>query len=366
MNQKNKNHYVIIMAGGTGTRFWPFSRVNLPKQFLDILGVGKTLLQQTYSRFLKEFEANNIYIVTNQSYISLVKEQIPDIPDHCLLGEPSAKNTAACISFASAKIHRKNTHAVCVVAPSDHLILNEQDFQMNLSEALLYAQKHNALITLGIRPSRPDTGYGYIQFNPEQHEEHKIYRVKTFTEKPTAEIARTFIESGEFLWNSGIFVWSVSAINDAFKQYMPEQFALFKEAAKSFGTSRELQEVQAAYEQCRSVSIDYGVMEKADNVFVIPSEFGWSDLGTWTSLYENSEKDQQGNVIRGKNVMVYDAENCLINSNSGKNRLVVVKSAKNLIVVDTADVTLICDMSMEQEVRQIVTDMKLKFEDKFT
>ncbi len=366
MIEKNKNHYAIIMAGGMGTRFWPSSRVNLPKQFLDILGIGKTLLQQTYERFEKYFDANNIIIVTNQSYMQLVKDQLPNMPDSCLIGEPSMKNTAACIGYATSRIHKKNTHAVCVIAPSDHLILEEAKFIGYIKDAMAYAQKHNSLVTLGIKPSRPDTGYGYIQFIPDQSEENNIFKVKTFTEKPSLEIAKTFLESGEFLWNAGIFIWSVSAIKEAFKQHMPDQYALFREAASSYYTDQEQTVIQGIYEQCRSVSIDYGVMEKADNVFVIPSEFGWSDLGTWTSLFENSDKDEHGNVLKGKNIMVYDSENCLINSNTGKHKLLVVKGVKDLIVVDTPDVTLICDMSMEQEVKQIVTDIKIKFEDKYS
>lgn len=366
MGDKNKNHYAIIMAGGMGTRFWPASRVNLPKQFLDILGVGKTLLQQTYERFERHFDINNIYIVTNQSYLGLVKEQLPNMPEQCMLGEPSMKNTAACIAYATSRIQKTNTHAICVIAPSDHLILDEQKFMDYIHEAMGYAQKHNSLVTLGIKPSRPDTGYGYIQFMPEHHDQNRIYKVKTFTEKPTLEIAKTFVESGEFLWNAGIFIWSVSAIRDAFKQYMPEHYALFNQASKSYFTPDEQQVIQGIYEQCRSVSIDYGVMEKADNVYVIPSDFGWSDLGTWTSLYENCDKDENGNVIKGKNIMVYDSTNCMVNSNAGKNKLLVVKGVNNLIVVDTPDVTLICDSSMEQEVKQIVTDIKIKFEDKYS
>ncbi|MFA6261492.1 MAG: mannose-1-phosphate guanylyltransferase [Bacteroidia bacterium] len=366
MTGKNKNHYAIIMAGGMGTRFWPYSRINLPKQFLDILGIDKSLLQQTYDRFAKHFDTNNIYIVTNQSYLGLVHQQLPQVPEQCLLGEPSMKNTAACIAYATSRIQKHNTHAVCVVAPSDHLILDESRFMDQIYDAIQYAQKHNSLVTLGIKPSRPDTGYGYIQFNPEQHDNHQIYKVKTFTEKPTLEIARTFVESGEFLWNAGIFIWSVSAIRDAFKHHMPEMHALFKEASQSYFTPEEPAVIQAIYEQCRSVSIDYGVMEKADNVFVIPSDFGWSDLGTWTSLYENSEKDENQNVIKGKNVLVYDSENCMVNSNAGKNKLLVVKGVNNLIIVDTPDITLVCDKSMEQEVKQIVTDIKIKFEDKYS
>lgn len=361
---KNKNHYAVIMAGGVGTRFWPYSRSNYPKQFLDIMGVGKTLLQLTYERFLKHFDTENIIIVTNSNYVGIVNDQLPGIPASCVLGEPSMKNTGACISYATAVIHKRNTHAVCVVAPSDHLILDEYRFHENVATAMEYAKKSNALITLGIRPTRPDTGYGYIQYIENDSAEH-IYKVKTFTEKPTLEIAQTFLESGDFLWNAGIFVWSVSAIKDAIKHHMPEHYALFKQAARSFNTPDEMKVIQSIYEQCRSVSIDYGVMEKADNVYVIPSEFGWSDLGTWTSLYENCDKTADRNVMKGLNVMSYDSNDCMVSS-TGKNRLVVLKAVYNLIVVDTDDVLLICDKNREQEVKQIVTDIKLKFEEKYT
>jgi mannose-1-phosphate guanylyltransferase len=364
--EKNKNHYAIIMAGGIGSRFWPYSRTQRPKQFLDILGVGKTLLQSTYERFLKRFEKENIYIVTNQSYIPLVKQQIPDINDACVLGEPSAKNTAACIAYASAKIHQLNADALCVVAPSDHLILDEEAFMKNVYEGLTYAQQHDSLVTLGIRPSRPDTGYGYIQYIDTQTTQH-IYKVKTFTEKPSIELAKTFIESGDFLWNAGIFIWSGVSIRKAFKELMPEHYDLFTEASQHFGLPNESQVIQAIYEQCRSVSIDYGILEKAENVFVIPSDFGWSDLGTWTSLYENAtHKDDSRNVLDGKHIHIYNTSDCMISSHASKGKLVVLNSVQNIIVVDTDDVLMICDKSKEQEVKQMVADVKIKYDEKYT
>ena len=364
--EKNKNHYAIIMAGGIGSRFWPYSRTQKPKQFLDILGTGKTLLQSTYDRFLHYFEKQNIIIVTNQLYIPLVKEQIAGIDDSCVLGEPSAKNTAACIAYATAKIHKTNTHAVCVVAPSDHLIIDEHAFIKNVAYGLEYAKKNEALITLGIRPSRPDTGYGYIQYIDDA-DTNQLYKVKTFTEKPTLELAQTFIDSGEFLWNAGIFIWSVSAIRSSFKALMPDHYELFANAAKTFGTADEQATIQSIYEQCRAVSIDYGVLEKANNVFVIPSDFGWSDLGTWASLYENaSYKDAAKNVLDGKHIHVYGSSDCMISSHGGKGKLLVLNSVHNIIVVDTPDVLMICDMSKEQEVKQMVTDIKIKYDEKYT
>jgi mannose-1-phosphate guanylyltransferase len=366
--EKNKNYYAIIMAGGIGTRFWPYSRSSKPKQFIDILGTGKSLLQHTYDRFEKHFEKENIYIVANQAYTPLIKQQIVGISDECILEEPSAKNTAVCIAYATSKIQKINTHAVCVVAPSDHLILDEEKFYFNVIQSLQYAQKHEALITLGIRPSRPDTGYGYIQYHEEKDSTDNVFKVKTFTEKPSLELAQTFIDSGDFLWNAGIFIWSCSAIKNAFKEYMPEMSALFKEASKSFFTPEETNNIQKIYDQCRSVSIDYGIMEKASNVYVIPADFGWSDLGTWTSLYENSKKDEHLNVVHGKRIMTYEVSNSIIASTNqtNGNRLIVVKGVENLIIVDTPDVLMICDKAKEQEVRQMVTDIHIKFDEKYT
>jgi mannose-1-phosphate guanylyltransferase len=296
----------------------------------------------------------------------LVKEQLPNIPLDRILGEPVAKNTAACIAYASAKIHKLNTHAVCIVAPSDHLILNEEKFLNHVKLGFAYAQKNPSLVTLGIMPSRADTGYGYIQYIDNQTET-TVHKVKTFTEKPTLEIAQTFIESGDFLWNAGIFIWSVSSIKKAFKQYLPEQYDIFESASQNLFTENENDTIKLFYDQCRNISIDYGIMEKAENVYVIPSEFGWSDLGTWTSLYEISEKDENQNAVQGKNIFLYDVQNCLVNkSNSLANKVITIKSAKNLIIVDTPDALLICDKDQEQEVKQIATDIKIKFNDKYS
>ena len=364
---KNKNYYAIIMAGGIGTRFWPYSRSSHPKQFIDILGVGKSLLQLTYERFLKNFEKENIFIVANQTYTELIKQQIPEIKEECILGEPLAKNTAACIAYATTKIHKANTHAVCVVAPSDHLILDEDKFNENVMHAIQFAKKNEVLVTLGIRPSRPDTGYGYIQFIEERDSSENIFKVKTFTEKPTIELATTFVESGDFLWNAGIFIWSCSAIKNAFKEHMPEMYALFKEASKDYFTSSEQKTIQKIYEQCHAVSIDYGIMEKASNVFVIPADFGWSDLGTWTSLYENSFRDKNNNVVQGKQIILYDVKDSIIASNHKYgSKLIVVKGVDNLIIVDTPDVLMVCDKSKEQEVKQMVTDINIRFDEKYT
>jgi mannose-1-phosphate guanylyltransferase len=363
---QNKNNYAIIMAGGVGSRFWPSSRSSHPKQFIDILGVGKSLIQQTYERFLKSFLQENIYIVTNESYVQLVKEQLVGINEQQILAEPIGKNTAACVAYACGKISKINTHAVCIVAPSDHLILDEAGFLDRVHLAMEFARKNPALLTLGIKPSRPDTGYGYIQFMEESANDD-IYKVKTFTEKPSIELAKTFIESGDFLWNAGIFVWSISSIKAAYKEHLPEQFSLFKEALTDYFTPNEAETIKSIYEQTRSISIDYGIMEKAGNVYVIPSDFGWSDLGTWTSLYEISEKDENGNVTKGKNIMLYKSQNCMVHTTAKPHsKIFVINSVKDLIIVDTPDVLLICDKSKEQEVKEIATDVKIKLGEKYS
>ena len=363
---ENKNNYAIIMAGGVGSRFWPSSRTNYPKQFLDILGTGNSLLQHTYKRFLKRFLPENIYIVTNTAYVSLVKDQLPSIGEQQILGEPIAKNTAACIAYACGKISKINPDAVCIVAPSDHLILDESGFLDVVDQAMDFAVNNPALVTLGIRPSRPDTGYGYIQFIEHVAHAH-IHKVKTFTEKPSLEIANTFLESGDFLWNAGIFVWSIASIKKAFDTHLHEQYSLFDEANADYFTDNEAATILKIYEQTRSISIDYGIMEKAENVFVIPSEFGWSDLGTWTSLYEISDKDANQNVSNGKNIHLYQSSGCMVNTAQlTGDKIVVLNSVKDLIVVDTPDVLLICDKSKEQEVKEVATDIKIKFNEKYS
>ena len=359
---KNSDNYVIIMAGGVGSRFWPVSRVAYPKQFHDILGIGKSLLQQTYDRFLTHFEKENIFIVTNESYRAKVQEQILDIDNSRIIGEPRARNTAACVAYASFRIAQLNPKANCIVAPSDHLVMDEDKFFKSIEVGLNFTEQNDSLVTLGIRPNRPDTGYGYIQFIEEDHKD--VHKVKTFTEKPSLEIAETFIASGDFLWNSGIFIWNVGAISEAFQIHLPEIYTLFDRLKKHYYQPEEAQEVSKVYELCKNTSIDYGVMEKADNVYVIPAEFGWSDLGTWNSLYEIHGKDKQGNAINGNKVMLYDTDNCMISMPDEK--LLVIKDVKNLIVVDTDDVLLICNKSKEQEVRQIVTDIKLEYKEKYT
>lgn len=354
-----KNNYAVIMAGGIGSRFWPISRTTYPKQFIDILGTGKTLIQQTYERFLKIVPAENIYVVTNDSYRSLVKEQIPDMPYEQILGEPVMRNTAPCIAYACHKIGMLNPEACIVVSPADHLILDTGAFVKDINFSMESASRNNCLITLGIKPSRPDTGYGYIQFTSHILE-GELHKVKTFTEKPNLELARTFVQSGEFLWNAGIFVWSVSSILSAFDQYLPEMNEIFKEGDKRFNTPEEQPFIQNAYYQCTNISIDYGIMEKASNVYVLPTDFGWSDLGTWASVYELSEKDYVGNAVsHSEKVIMYDSSNCMVNV--PKDKLVVLQGLDDYIVVEANNTLLICQKGKEQSVKQIVADVKSRF-----
>lgn len=347
------------MAGGIGSRFWPLSRTAHPKQFIDILGTGKTLIQNTYERFLKIVPKENIYIVTNEIYRDLVNEQLPDLHEQQVLGEPVMRNTAPCIAYACHKINKINPDASIVVAPSDHLIMDPQRFGENIREALETARQHDCLITLGIKPSRPDTGYGYIQHTTDILS-GDFHKVKTFTEKPNIELAKTFVQSGDFLWNSGIFVWSVKSILEAFKQHLPEMNDVFKEGRDIFNTDKEQDFIQNAYYQCTNISIDYGIMEKADNAYVLPTDFGWSDLGTWASVYELSDKDYVGNaVIPSDKVIMYDSSDCMVNVPAGK--LVIIQGLHDYIVVESNNTLMICQKQKEQSVKQIVADVKSRF-----
>jgi len=359
----NKNYFAIIMAGGIGSRFWPISRTSHPKQFIDILGTGKTLIQNTYDRFLKICPKENIYVVTNEIYTDLVKTQLPDMADHQILTEPVMRNTAPCVAYGSFKIESLNPDAVIVVAPSDHLILDEPAFINTIEKSLKVASENDCLITLGIKPSRPDTGYGYIQFTDNLIDDG-FHKVKTFTEKPTLEIAKTFLQSGDFLWNAGIFVWSARSIVKAYSQHLPEMNEIFSDARPVYNTDNEKKHIHNAYQQCTNISIDYGIMEKADNVYVIPSEFGWSDLGTWASVYELTEKDYVGNaVIPADRVIMYDSSNCMVNVPGEK--LVILQGLHDYIVVEANNSLLICPRDKEQSVKQVVADVKQKFGTKY-
>ena len=361
----NKDYYCVIMAGGIGARFWPMSHSAHPKQFIDILGTGQTLIQQTFNRMAKLCPPENIFIVTNGIYKDLVVSQLPDISEEQVLCEPMRRNTAPCIAYANYKIQKKNPGASIVVAPSDHIILNETEFLNNLSSALEAAASNDWLLTLGIKPTRPDTGYGYIQFmeGSVYEADKQIRQVRTFTEKPNLEIAQTFLESGDFLWNSGIFIWSLKTIMKAFRENLPEVDELFSKGVELYNTPEEEAFINTTYPVCRNISIDYGIMEKASNVYVRISDFGWSDLGTWGSLHDIRSKDEQGNAIVGKNVMTYNTEGCIINI--PKNKLVVINGLKDFIVVEEEDTLLICPKSDEQQIRQIVNDVRIEKGEKY-
>jgi mannose-1-phosphate guanylyltransferase len=358
----NKHHYVAIMAGGIGSRFWPMSRSNFPKQFLDILHIGKTLIQQTYERYSKLVPKENIYIVTSQDYVSIVKQQLEKLPEENILAEPSRKNTAPCIAYIAFKLMKKDPKAVMIAAPSDNLILDTDEFVKTATKALDFVDHINAFVTIGIKPTYPNTGYGYIQ-----HETvaaaPDIYKVKTFTEKPNEELAKAFISSGDFLWNAGIFTWKVKNIIAAFEKHLPEMHEVFAAEKDKFNTADEAAAIEQIYPQCTNISIDFGIMEKAENVYVIPATFSWSDLGTWNSAWDNMEKDYFGNAVAGKNVMVVDADNCMVHVPD--NKLVLLQGLHDYIVVDTKDVLLICKKDQEQEIKEYVAEVKRNKGDKF-
>ncbi|TAF63343.1 MAG: mannose-1-phosphate guanylyltransferase [Cytophagales bacterium] len=351
----NKNVYVVIMAGGSGTRLWPFSRNNFPKQFHDILGTGKTLLQQTFERFSQVCPIENVYVVTNQSYHGTVKNQLPQITDEQILLEPQRKNTAPCIAFACYKIAQRNPDANIVVTPSDQMILKEERFIKRVKKALKYTFKEDVLITLGITPTRPDTNYGYIQIEEDEavYLEKEVKKVKLFAEKPEASLAKAFFESGDFVWNAGIFIWNVKTIQQAFREHLPEIAEVFEEIQGSFYTDKEENALKKAYSQCKNISIDYGVLMKASNIYVIASDVGWSDLGNWSAIYEASPKDDVGNVKSGKQ-MLYDTSNCIIKT--PKDKLVVIEGLEGMVIAEYDNVLLICRKENEQKIRNFVND----------
>ena len=350
------------MAGGIGSRFWPMSRTRYPKQFLDILNTGETLLQATVRRFKKFIPAENIYIITTANYKDLISEQIPDINSGNILYEPVRKNTAPAIAYVSYKLRELNPRANIICAPADHLITNEELFEQTCLHALDFTSHIKSLVTLGIKPTSPNTGYGYIQYEQIAVSDN-VYLVKTFTEKPDIELAKAFIMSGDFLWNAGIFVWEVQNIIKAFEELLPELAEVFEGGKDSFNTDLEEKAIGKIYSQCTNISIDYGIMEKASNVYVIPSTFGWSDLGSWASWYELYEKDYFGNAVSGSDVYVVDATKNLVHVKNGK--LVVLQGLEDSIVVDTDDVLLICKKENEQEIKNYVAEIKKNKGDKF-
>jgi mannose-1-phosphate guanylyltransferase len=351
-----RSTYVVIMAGGIGSRFWPVSRTDYPKQFLDILGTGETLIQQTFKRFEQLVPVENIYVVTSTDYAGIVEKQLPMLPKENILSEPERKNTGPCIAYASFKILQKDANASIIVAPADHLILDQQAFEAVCIQALQFINTHHdALLTLGIKPSYANTGYGYIQFKKEAAQPG-VHKVINFTEKPDAQRAAKFVSSGEYLWNSGIFVWKARSIISSIEKYMYGLFQLFKEKESWLGTSFERLLIADIYAVCENASIDVGVMEKAGNVYIIPSSFRWSDLGTWNSAWENMGKDVRNNAVAGNGVVVIDTAQCVVHASDEK--LVVLQGLQNYIVVDTTDVLLICQKEKEQDIKNYVSEVK--------
>ena len=357
----NKNNYCVIMSGGVGSRFWPFSRKSYPKQFLDFLGTGKSLLQQTFDRFNKIIPSENIFIVTNEDYSSLVQEQIPQIDQSQILLEPTRRNTAPCIAWAAYHIQAINPNANIVVAPSDHLILKESEFLVAIDKGLSYVSKNAHLLTLGITPNRPETGYGYIQVA--QQVEDNLYQVKTFTEKPQLDLAKVFVESGEFYWNSGLFMWNVNSILTAIEEYLPEIASKLSTGQSVYNTDKEQEFIQEAFPTCPNVSIDYGIMEKAENVYVSLGDFGWSDLGTWGSLYDISPKDNNQNVSLNGQALFYNGKSNI--AVLPTNKLVVVDGLEDYLIAESDQVLLICKKENEKTIREYVKDVQEKYGDQY-
>jgi len=348
------------MAGGVGSRFWPLSRSTRPKQFLDILGTGRTLIQQTYDRYSSFIPKENFLVVTSVSYKDLVLKQLPQLEENQVLLEPLRRNTAPCIAYAAYKIKIKNPDAKLVVAPSDHLILKEEEFVRQIKNGLEFVEDRDALLTLGIKPGRPETGYGYIQVKNEVKfkQLNNLHKVKTFTEKPDSEMAQIFVDSGEFFWNSGIFIWSLPSIIAAFDTHLPGISSLFANGIKLYNTEDEVHFINKTYSECQGISVDYGIMEKAENVYVLTADFGWSDLGTWSSLYDNKDKDLNGNVLSGENVLTYDTSNCIVDVNNEK--VAVLHGLDGYIVAESNDTLMICRKEDEQQIKQFVTDVRIQ------
>ncbi|MFA8451285.1 MAG: mannose-1-phosphate guanylyltransferase [Bacteroidales bacterium] len=344
-----QNNYLIIMAGGVGSRFWPMSTAETPKQFLDILGLGKTLIQQTIERFDGIVDPKNILVVTSKAYKAIVQEQCPELKEENILLEPCMRNTAPCIAYASYKIAKENPNANIVVAPSDHLITNTNDFQSVVRNGLKFVSENEALLTIGIQPHRPETGYGYIQIEDPKTTEI-INPVKAFKEKPNLETAESYIKAGNYFWNSGIFFWSVKSIITAIETHIPEVAEIFQRGNAVYGSSKEQEFIDSEYPGCINISVDYGIMEKANNIFVHSGDFGWSDLGTWGSLWEKRSKDNQGNAVVGDEVKLFDSSNCIVHM--PENKKVVIQGLEDYIVVESKGTLLICQKKEEQRIKE--------------
>jgi mannose-1-phosphate guanylyltransferase len=355
------NTYVAIMAGGVGSRFWPGSREDKPKQFLDILGVGKSLIRLTFERFLHLCPSQNIFIVTHKKYKQQVLDHIPELTENQVLCEPSRNNTAPSVAYTAFKLHALDPEANFIIAPSDHIILKEQEFVKKLSQALSFSAQHDALVTLGIQPSRPDTGYGYINFKTEV--EKGIYKVESFREKPDKQLAMEYLASGNYLWNAGIFIWRTESILKAFKKHAFEIYDLLEKGMENYNTEKEQPFIDKFYPHTTKISVDFAIMEKADNIFTIPAEIGWSDLGTWGSLHAELDQSSEGNVSNSATSRLVETKNSLIRLPEGK--LALIRGLEDYLVIDEDNVLLIYPKSKEQEIKQETQKIKALFGEKF-
>lgn len=347
----NENNYLVILAGGAGSRFWPISSEELPKQFLDILGCGRTLIQLTLKRFNGLIPKENVWVVTAEKYREIVMEQLPEIPSSNILCEPCRRNTAPCICYVSWKIKKLNTKANIVVSPSDHLVVDIQAFQSAIDDSLSFAAETDAVVTLGLKPTRPETGYGYIKadLTYSSSRKHNIFRVDEFKEKPTLEIAKEYIQSPNYLWNSGIFIWNINTIINAFRVYEPEVSSIFEGLMPYYDTDEEQNKIDESYPQCKNISVDYAILEKAEEIFVFPASFSWSDLGTWNSLREQSDMDKYGNVCIGDNIKLYDTYNTIVHTCNKKE--VIVEGLDGYVVAEKEGKLLVCRLSEEQRIK---------------
>ena len=345
-------NHLVIMAGGIGSRFWPMSTPQCPKQFVDVLGCGRTFIQLTVDRFKGVVPAENVWVVTSEAYRDIVAEQLPEIPEGNILLEPCRRNTAPCIAYVSWRIKLKDPKANIVVSPSDHLVLNVPEFQRVISSALQYASETDAIVTLGMKPTRPETGYGYIQtdLSAACERNKEIFRVDAFKEKPDLKTAQEYVKKNNMLWNAGIFIWNINTIINALRVYAPQINGIFEGMQNVLGTKDEQAAIRERFPQCENISIDYAILEKADEIYCFPASFGWSDLGTWGSLRENTVQDAGGNAVIGSNVKLYETKNCVVHV--AQERRVVVQGLDGYIVAEKDNTLLICKLSEEQRIKE--------------
>lgn len=346
------HNHLVIMAGGVGSRFWPMSTPERPKQFIDVLGVGRTFLQQTVDRFKGVVSPENVWVVTSQKYADIVREQLPEVPVNQILLEPCRRNTAPCIAYVAWRIKAQDPKANMVVAPSDHIVMNGEEFRRVITSALTFTQSSDAIVTLGMKPTRPETGYGYIKadLSSSSLRNKGVFRVDSFKEKPDLATAKSYIRHEEYFWNSGLFVWNVNTIVNALRIYAPEISVIFERLLPIYGTDEEQKRIDEDFPKCPNISIDYAILEKADEIFVMPADFGWSDVGTWGSLITLAPKDAQGNAVVGENVSLYETSGCMIHTT--EERRVVIQGLKNCIVAEKDNTLLICQLSEEQRIKE--------------